>query len=341
MNNSGETVGAYNLNPSEDGHELEGAHGFSESGTVFTTLDFPGATSTTPHKVNDSGEIVGVYREADGIAHGFTDVGGIFATLDFPGTFSTQDNGINNAGEIVGRYRAFDGAPKQGFLHNNGVFTMIDVPGADETVAADVDNSGDIVGFYKASGATSSFLDQGGSFTTIAVPNAIATEAYGISDLGNIVGVYKDQNGVLHGFEASFPATTHVFVDIRPQSCPNPINIGATGILPVAILGTATFDVNTIDPSSVKLQGVSALRSALEDVTTPFNGTLVNGNSCTTAGPDGFTDLVLSFSNPAVSAALGKVTNGQVLVLTLTGNLLPRFGGTPITGQDVVTIKRQ
>lgn len=91
------------------------------------------------------------------------------------------------------------------------------------------------------------------------------------------------------------PQRLGVFVDIKPRSCPNPINIGANGTLPVAILGTSDFDVTTVDPSSVKLQGVSPLRSALEDVATLFSGALVSANSCTTAGPDGFTDLVLFF----------------------------------------------
>jgi concanavalin A-like lectin/glucanase superfamily protein len=131
---------------------------------------------------------------------------------------------------------------------------------------------------------------------------------------------------------------TTVAIDIKPQSCPNPINVGAQGVLPVAILGTATFDVTTVDPSSVKLQGVSPLRSALEDVATPFTGALVNATSCTTAGPEGFTDLVLLFDDQAVSAALGPVTNGQVLILTLTGNLLPQFGGGAISGQDIVIV---
>src|SRR2546428_1197424 len=45
---------------------------------------------------------------------------------------------------------------------------------------------------------------------------------------------------------------------------PNPINVGARGVLPVAVLGTATFDVTTIDPASVRLQGVPAVRSSLE-----------------------------------------------------------------------------
>ena len=134
------------------------------------------------------------------------------------------------------------------------------------------------------------------------------------------------------------PSAVHVFVDIKPQGCPNPLNVGAEGVLPVAILGTSTFDVTTIDPSSIKLQGVPALRSALEDVATPFTGALVSATSCTTAGPDGFTDLILFFDNEAVSAALGTVTNNQVLVLTLTGNLKAQFGGTLITGQDIVVI---
>jgi hypothetical protein len=132
----------------------------------------------------------------------------------------------------------------------------------------------------------------------------------------------------------------HVFVDIKPEGCPNPINVGATGVLPVAILGTATFDVTTIDPSSVRLEGVPALRSALEDVATAFSGPLINATSCTEAGPDGFTDLVLFFDDSAVSAALGTVTNGQVLVLSLWGNLKPEFGGTPITGREVIVTRQ-
>jgi len=136
-----------------------------------------------------------------------------------------------------------------------------------------------------------------------------------------------------------FPTSAVVVsVDIKPQGCRNPLNVGAEGVLPVAILGTATFDVTMVDPSSVKLQGVSPLRSALEDVSTPFTGALVSATSCTTAGPDGFIDLTLIFNNEAVSAALGTVANGQVLVLTVTGNLLPQFGGTSITGQDVVVV---
>jgi hypothetical protein len=138
-------------------------------------------------------------------------------------------------------------------------------------------------------------------------------------------------------------AAIEVPVDIKPQSCPNPLNTNAQGVLPVAILGTATFDVTKIDVATVKLAGVSPLRSALEDVATPFVPFIgkMAPFDCTVAGPDGFLDLTLKFDNQAVVAALGTVTDGEVLVLKLTGKLLPAFGGTPIAGEDVVVIQKK
>lgn len=84
-----------------------------------------------------------------------------------------------------------------------------------------------------------------------------------------------------------------VDVDINPQSCPNPFNLGSKGILPVAILGTLDFDVSQIDCETVELAGAGALRCSLEDVATAY----INGNecSCNTEGPDGILDLTLKF----------------------------------------------
>jgi hypothetical protein len=44
-----------------------------------------------------------------------------------------------------------------------------------------------------------------------------------------------------------------VALDIKPGSCPNPINIKSKGVLPTAIVGTSCFDVTQIDPASVLL----------------------------------------------------------------------------------------
>jgi hypothetical protein len=128
-------------------------------------------------------------------------------------------------------------------------------------------------------------------------------------------------------------------VDIKPGACPNPFNPGSKGVLPVAILGTANFDVRTIDPRTVSLAGVPPLRSSYEDVGTP-----APANECNALGPDGHMDMTLKFDTEAVVAALGLDTanDGQQLVLSLTGT--QQTGtlqtGTPISGQDKVIIKK-
>ena len=56
------------------------------------------------------------------------------------------------------------------------------------------------------------------------------------------------------------------------------------------------------------------------------------------AAPDGYLDLVLMFDAQELVAALGEVSDGDVLVLHLHGNLKEEYGGTPIAGEDVVRI---
>jgi hypothetical protein len=46
---------------------------------------------------------------------------------------------------------------------------------------------------------------------------------------------------------------TPVFIDIKPGTFPNTINLGSKGTVPVAILSTATFDAAGVDPATVTL----------------------------------------------------------------------------------------
>jgi hypothetical protein len=138
------------------------------------------------------------------------------------------------------------------------------------------------------------------------------------------------------------PGDVEVNLDVHPGSCPNPIRVGQKGVVPVAILGTATFDVSTIDVSTVELEGVSPLRSAIEDVATPYGGGLSDPPSsrdCTTNLADGSLDLTLKFDAPtlvtALEAAYGPLVNRQVVVVTITGSLT---SGENFSGQDVVLI---
>ncbi len=166
-------------------------------------------------------------------------------------------------------------------------------------------------------------------------------------------------------------------LDIKPTSCPNPLNTRSKGVLPVAVLGTKDFDVSSIDVSTVLLEGVGPLRSALEDVAAPLRkelapalpketsgigglnvstlgagravhapgaaspapvGTVNDQCECTTEGPDGFLDLTLKFDKQEVVSALGDVADRDTILLTLTAQLA---NGEDLEVSDCVVILKK
>jgi len=151
-----------------------------------------------------------------------------------------------------------------------------------------------------------------------------------------------------------------VAFDIKPTSCPNPINIKPyrsedltaanvseklvpyldrkpNAVLPAAILGTADFDVSEIDPATLMLEGVPVLRWSIEDVGTPVNPDAPECE-CNTLGGDGYTDLTLKFDMEGVVATLGEVYDGNEIALNISGQL---YDGTEITGSDCVIIRAE
>jgi hypothetical protein len=137
-------------------------------------------------------------------------------------------------------------------------------------------------------------------------------------------GIYYDNVG----FDL---APLRVDLDIKPGGCPNPFNGRSQGLFPVALLGTADFNVSDIDVDSLQLEGVDPFLVQYEDVAEPFAGDLCG---CTEAGPDGILDLSLKFRTEDLVAAIGPIQRGD-RVLTLTGALLD---GTAIEGQDCVVV---
>ncbi len=134
-----------------------------------------------------------------------------------------------------------------------------------------------------------------------------------------------------------------VYIDIKPGSWPNPLQLKDKGVLPVAVCGTEDFDVTTIDPETVQLTleglgvGVAPLRWSYEDVATPYTGEPCSGHNLT---GDGYLDLTLKFKAQEVIETLGldAFSDRDVVVLILTGNLKEEHGGTPIQGQDCIVI---
>jgi hypothetical protein len=107
--------------------------------------------------------------------------------------------------------------------------------------------------------------------------------------------------------------------------------------VPVAIVGTDVFDASTVDPSTVMLEGVPALRWTLEDVASPVGGD-PEECKCTTEGSDGLIDLSLKFNRDALIAALdlSGVAFGDMFSVKLTGEL---WDGGMIAGTDCMILR--
>jgi uncharacterized membrane protein len=181
-----------------------------EPGT-FTTVDFPGATNTSPIDINPAGEIVGSYVSAtDGNTHGFLrSRNGEFTSIDFPGAVLTVAAGINPQGDITGQYRFAGEASsvRHGFLLSEGEFITIDVPGAIFTNALGINDRGDIAGRYCAllpctqgghDGNFHGFLLSNGEFTSVDFPGALHTHAWKINPRGQMLGVYVGTDRKFH-----------------------------------------------------------------------------------------------------------------------------------------------
>jgi subtilisin-like proprotein convertase family protein len=136
-------------------------------------------------------------------------------------------------------------------------------------------------------------------------------------------------------------------LDIKPGSCPNSYNRGSRGVLPVAILGTDSFDVTTIDQSSVVIaradgmggsigphEGPPGPHSVFDDVGTPFEGETCECHELTS---DGYLDLSMKFKTVDLVEALelDDLLSGGLVELVVSGQLLD---GTDFQASDCVRL---
>jgi len=167
INDRGVIVGTY-ANPSNP----SASHGFVYDHGTFTTLDYPGASSTSPSNINNAGAIVGGYTDASGVIHGFLYKHGTFTTIDAPGAGTTSGEG--SAAQSISSNGVIDGY----ILNGSGFF---------------------------------GWLLRGGEFSQLNDPNAVPGTSFGSpsfldglsSNARYAGGSYNDTNGVTHGFVAT------------------------------------------------------------------------------------------------------------------------------------------
>lgn len=169
------------------------------------------------------------------------------------------------------------------------------------------------------------------------------------SDLKRLTLIFGPRSGS-HGyydtavdFTLAGGGDQQVQIDVKPGSCPNPINLQKRGFTPVAVVGSDTLDVRQIDIASVRLAGVSPSRFSFDDVaasTDPASWSY----SCSTEGPDGIRDLTLKFSTQELNAALTEQLrrppfDGENVALKFSAQLKGNSQcGGQLSGQETIQI---
>jgi uncharacterized membrane protein len=186
---------------------------------VITTFDYPGTgNSTLPQKINERGDIVGIYVDSLGVTRAFVRFsdGSFSAPIVDPNDTVgfTEGRGINNSGTVCGDYAHPDGN-QSGFFLSGGTFTEYDIPGALSTDVLGINDAGDFTGTFSDDDVTQqAFVSRGGTITSFSVPGALLTLAYEINNSKQlVVGYYIDSSGILHGYYRDSAGTLHFPID--------------------------------------------------------------------------------------------------------------------------------
>ena len=168
---------------------------------------------------------------------------------------------------------------------------------------------------YKVDEATGDLVPAesvfGGDVVGTVDPDGNSATFTGIASLSTVVGLIPD--------------TIKIFIDIKPSGFPNSINTRSRGVIPIAILGSASFDVASVNVDTLRFGPGAA--GPKHDLTKP--DTLADHTN--DINLDTFPDLV--FHVPTRDSGLGE----EDTEACVSGETM---SGTPIQGCDSVRIVR-
>src|SRR5207248_1708785 len=187
---------------------------------VITTFDYPGTViSTQPQKINETGDVVGIFIDSSGVSRGFVRFSdGSFSApiVDPNDNFGfTEGRDITNSGTVCGDYFRSDGTDHSFFLS-----------GCTTSVLFGLNYRNWVVGGYaNSSGVTHGlFFVPPNQFFTFDYPGSTFTSLNGINAQGIICGRYADASGIAHGFLARVrgtPPTTPAGTEMKGFNSPS------------------------------------------------------------------------------------------------------------------------
>lgn len=165
--------------------------------------------------------------------------------------------------------------------------------------------------------------------------------------VGDACDLCPDENAAGFDTDRDGCIDNRVTLDIRPGTCPNPLNRNGHGVVPVALVGDTFFDVALVNLASVRLSRVDGIggevaphegppgpHSEIVDAATPFVG---QPCACHELTSDGIDDLLMHFKTDELVEALqltGLPPNVNVQ-LRLSGLLLD---GTAFAAMDCIVL---
>jgi hypothetical protein len=130
----------------------------------------------------------------------------------------------------------------------------------------------------------------------------------------------NNPTGLIFSASIEYSCPIQVQVDIKPGSDPSCFNNDGNGVIPAAILGSATFDVSQVDVATVSMEG---LKVAVKGKNAKYLASYEDVNL------DGYPDLVVKFAD--VDGVFAKGSG----FATITGNLKD---GTPFMGTGDICV---